>query len=426
MNENPSRVDRRRLLAAAACASMLPLAARAQDHAHMDMGMHGAGASPYAGLGGGACTGDGLACANAATPCIAPDGTLWVAWTAQGAVGVSRSTDLGRSFAASTVIARHGVHLDAGPDARPQIVLDAQGRLVVAYGFFRDEHWNAGVHVATSSDRGASFGTPRPVSTDPNSQRFPVLAAAPDGRIFAAWIDKRLVAADARAGRTRDGASIACAWSADGGRTFGPDRIAYANSCECCRIAVAMAPDGLPTLVFRAIYPGSVRDHASLHFRDPHTPGEARRVAVDDWVTRVCPHHGPAAALSQAGTLHAAWYTQGRKRQGVFHARSRRDGAEPYGAPMAVGDPDRVPGRPFLLAVGAHVWLAWKEFDGQQASVWVRRSDDDGGTWTAPVQVAAATGYSDHPLLVAASGRPYLSWLTRGQGYRLIPLAQHA
>ena len=41
-------------------------------------------------------------------------------------------------------------------------------------------------------------------------------------------------------------------------------------------------------------------------------------------------------------------------------------------------------------------------------------------------QVASAAGYSDHPLLVAARGRPCLSWLTRSHGYRLIDLGQHA
>jgi hypothetical protein len=420
-----SFLPRRRMVLAAACGSALPLLSRAHDGEHMH-GMHnGAGDNPYASMTNAACTGEGLACANAATPVFAPDGTLWVAWTSGGAVGVSRSQDAGRTYAPATVVATHGSYLDAGPDARPQIVTDGQGRLTVAYAFFRDNNWNARIHVASSHDRGASFSKPAPIGRDSVSQRFPVLATAPNGHLFATWIDKRLVAADAKAGRTREGASIACAWSADGGRSFGADRIAYPDSCECCRIAVAMASDGLPALVFRAVYPGAVRDHASLRFRSEREPGPARRVADDGWRTHSCPHHGPAAAVSANGTLHAAWYTQGRKRQGVFYARSRDD-RSPYSAPMRVGHPDRLPGRPFLLAQGSRIHLAWKEFDGRQASVWTRASADDGRTWSAPLRVAAAEGYTDHPLLVAGRGRVHLSWLTRSHGLQLIALAEPA
>jgi hypothetical protein len=36
--------------------------------------------------------------------------------------------------------------------------------------------------------------------------------------------------------------------------------------------------------------------------------------------------------------------------------------------------------------------------------------------------VAETADASDHPLLVADKQRAYLSWLTRNEGYRLIPL----
>ncbi|TBR29549.1 MAG: exo-alpha-sialidase, partial [Reyranella sp.] len=36
--------------------------------------------------------------------------------------------------------------------------------------------------------------------------------------------------------------------------------------------------------------------------------------------------------------------------------------------------------------------------------------------------VADTVDASDHPLLAANAGRAYLSWLTKADGYRLIPL----
>ena len=50
------------------------------------------------------CAGTTLACAIAATPTIAQDGSLYVAWAAGGQVSVARSTDHGKSFAPAVAV----------------------------------------------------------------------------------------------------------------------------------------------------------------------------------------------------------------------------------------------------------------------------------------------------------------------------------
>lgn len=396
--------------------------AHAEHGGHAGHGSTAAG-DPYRALSAGSCQEPTLACARAATPYFDREGALWLAWSGGGAVSVARSSDLGATFGPRTEIARHPGTLDTGPDARPQIIGDNRGNLLVAYGFFRDKQWNAQVNVATSHDNGQTFSPARSVSEDQSSQRFPSLSVNADGRIFLAWIDKRLVAAASRAGRQKAGGSIATAWSTDGGDTLHGERIAYDDSCECCRIAVALDGAGIPVLVFRAIFPGSVRDHVVLESESTDGPGIMHRVANDDWKTDACPHHGPALAISGPGTYHVAWFTQGQARQGTFYARSGDRGAH-FTPPRPVGNPKAQPGRAALLARGEHVWLAWKEFDGRRASVMIQDSTDDGLTWTAPRQVAEVTGYSDHPLLVAQAGKVYLSWLTTANGYRLIEVGK--
>jgi hypothetical protein len=64
----------------------------------------------------------------------------------------------------------------------------------------------------------------------------------------------------------------------------------------------------------------------------------------------------------------------------------------------------------------------WKEFDGTRTQVRWQVSHDSGRTWSATRTVADTDDASDHPLLVAHAGHAYLSWLTKTQGYRLIPL----
>ncbi len=368
-----------------------------------------------------ACKDTTLQCARAATPLFTQDGALWLAWAGGGAISIARSTDLGASFEPRTEIAQHGAFLDTGPDARPQLVSGKQNNLIIAYGFFRDKNWNAQINVARSVDSGKSFSAPAPISQDPTSQRFPSLLTDPQGQIFASWVDKRLVVQANKAGKKQLGGSIAYAWSYDSGQTFSQESIAQPSSCECCRIASALTPDGLPVILYRAIFEGSVRDHATQTFTASTQPGPTRRVALDAWATDSCPHHGPAIAISAAGVQHAAWFTQGTARTGSFYARSMDQG-KTYSNPVAIGDPEAMPGRPYLLATPTALWLTWKEFDGKRTAVFAQYSTDDGVQWSSPKVIAETVGYSDHPLLIQREGIAYLSWLTAAQGYRLFKL----
>ena len=366
------------------------------------------------------CVSTGLECANAATPFLDTDGSLFLAWTAGGMVSVAKSQDLGKSFAQVVVVAEHGKSLDAGGDARPQVVADKSGNVFIVYAFFKDSNWNAQVNMVRSVDGGKTFGQPQSIVSDASSQRFPSLAITPGGSLFLSWIDKRLVAAAKNNGEKRLGGSIAYAFSNNFGKTFQLEKIADENSCECCRIGAAADPKGGVAIIYRAIFPGGVRDHAVQRISESNL-GKIHRVSHDEWKTDACPHHGPSITISQSGKIHTAWFTQGKARQGVFYASSNNDRLN-FSSPMRLGGADDNISRPYLLAIGKSVWLVWKSFDGEKNSIYLRRSDDEGVTWTSPQVVVSAGGYSDHPLLVRQNDEVFLSWLTRNDGYQLIPL----
>ena len=366
------------------------------------------------------CASTGLECANAATPFLDTDGSLFLAWTAGGMVSVAKSQDLGKSFTHTVVVAEHGKSLDAGGDARPQVVADKNGNVFLAYAFFKDSNWNAQVNMVRSVDGGKTFGQPQSIVSDASSQRFPSLAITPGGSLFLSWIDKRLVAAAKNNGEKRLGGSIAYAFSNDFGKNFQPEKIANENSCECCRIGAAADPKGGVAIIYRAIFPGGVRDHTVQRISESNLD-KIHRVSNDEWKTDACPHHGPSIAISQSGKIHTAWFTQGKARQGVFYASSNNDGLN-FSSPMRLGGADDNISRPYLLAIGKSVWLVWKSFDGEKNSIYLRRSNDDGVTWSSPQVVVSAGGYSDHPLLVSQNDEVFLSWLTRNDGYQLIPL----
>lgn len=367
-----------------------------------------------------ACIGSGLECANAATPFLMDDGRLLLAWTANGVVSVAQSSDKGRTFSIPVKIAEHGKSLDAGSDARPQIVADARNNVFLAYAFFKDSNWNAQINIARSSDGGKTFTVPQSLVNDGSSQRFPSVVIRPDHSILIAWVDKRLVADAKKAGQQRLGGSIAYSFSSDAGNSFAPEKIANESSCECCRIGASIDPQGGVGIIYRAIFPGGIRDHAT-QIITPSTAGKVQRVSRDEWKTDACPHHGPSIAISSAGKMHVAWFTQGSARMGVFYASSSNQG-ETYSRPQRIGAENANVSRPYLLAIDQSIWLVWKEFDGIKTSIYLKQSHDDGKNWSNPRAITSTTGYSDHPLLVSQGKEAYLSWLTRDDGYQLLPL----
>ena len=356
-----------------------------------------------------------------ATPAFGPDGTLWVVRPAVDRIVVQRSTDLGKTFAAPVTVTPEPMNLDWGPDARARIVVDPKGQLVVTFGTFQDKNFNGRAYFARSSDGGASFTQPRPITADTTSQRFEIAGVDPTGRVFAAWLDKRNVAKARAAGRAYPGAALAYAWE-DGDAGFGDTSIALDNTCECCRLGLAFAgagpagrgvPQHLPGLGTR-----SWRDHLprSRRRRDPcaasaSTTGRSRpaRITAPAWPSR------PTARTTSPGSPTAP-----RARACSTPAPIPADA--PYSQPRPLSAANRQPARPYLLANGSALHLVWKEFDGDKVAVRWQVSHDSGRQWSPPRTVAETADASDHPLLVADRQRAYLSWLTKNEGYRLIPL----
>lgn len=358
-----------------------------------------------------------LGCAAAATPAFAPDGSLHLVWSAGGRVMAARSTDDGRTLSVPVAVNAAPETIDANGEARPVVAVDSEGRVAIAYAVRGAKGFTGRLWLSHSPDGGRSFAPPRPATNDIASQRFPNLIADRTGRLHLTWIDKRPSAGHER----KQGALLMTAVSTDGGASLRDERVVAEPSCECCRVAVASAGDGGVLLLWRHIFPPNIRDHAIMAIAPDGRPGPLLRVAEDGWAIDACPHHGPALGVDGAGNLHAAWFTGGRNREGLFYARGTPDGD--FSSPRPIGDADRAPSHPQLWAEGQLVWLVWKEFDGQTTRVIGQHSEDGGAAWSTPRSLAETGDASDHPLLVDdGRGRLFLSWLTRSEGWRLLPL----
>ncbi len=372
-----------------------------------------------------ACDGPELSCASVATATFADDGALWLVWSAGGYVSAAKSGDQGRSFGPRKVLNKEALNIDWGPDARPKIVVAKDGRIAITFTVLQDKAFNGRVFYAASKDGGETFSEPVPITADKESQRFEALALDSDGKVFLTWLDKRNRPAAKAKGEKYAGAALAFAWADAGTLAVGETRLVVDNTCECCRIGVAFAERGKPVIVFRNIFKGSIRDHAVTTFSDPLTPGPVKRVSVDNWKTEACPHQGPSVSISGSGKYHVAWYTAGQDRKGIFYANSA-DAGEHFSAPLPLGDRSHAPSRPAVFASGKDVWLAWKEFDGERTKIYMQSSSDDGQSWDSAKEVAQTEGDSDQPLLIGGKQGVFLSWMTRKEGYRLMPLGAHS
>ncbi len=369
-----------------------------------------------------ACSDPKPECAATAHPAFAKDGRLWIAFSVGDTVYAASSKDLAKSFDPAVVVARtqNGV-LDANGEARPKIVPLPHGALLASYTLRPEKTYNGTIFTARSTDGGKSFDAPQKLLDDAG-QRFDVFGVSPKGRVYAVWLDKRDAEKAKTEGKEFSGSGIAAAWSDDGGATFKGKDILMDHSCECCRVSMAFDKDGQPVFAWRQVFEGNLRDHYAAKLSTDGTKLEGGRVSEDEWATNTCPHQGPALAIDAAGAWHVVWFTKGKKRQGLFYARSN-DGGKSFSEPEKFGDDARAPARPYLLASKGRLYRAWKEFDGTTTTV-AAQDSRDGKSWSAPRVIAATQDASDHPILIEHKGAAYLSWLTRKEGYRLLPLGK--
>jgi hypothetical protein len=321
------------------------------------------------------------------------DGTGFVAWIATegGASNVylARVGVDGQAGAPVRVNDRPG---DAAPheQAPAQVAVGPDGAV---YLLWQNNTKVAGrrfpasdLRFARSMDGGRTFSPAVTVNDDaggtPSSHTFHDLAVAPDGTVWASWIDSRRKDA-ARAARPKPAgppqpsghghkhmadeddlppSEIRVAKSTDGGRTFGPSVVVDTAPCPCCRTRLAFGPDGSVYVAWRKEYGGDVRDVVVARLAAGQAAFSAPvRVHADAWVFPACPHSGPALAVDARGRVHVGWYTGREGRQGVWYARSE-DGGRSFAAPVAlVTGTDIPPSQVALTARGDDVLAAWDD-----------------------------------------------------------------
>jgi hypothetical protein len=356
---------------------------------------------------------------------FSPSGELCiVALDAQQKLTVQTSADEGRHWSAPRVLDTGADKIAADGENRPKLAFGPQGWVVISYTEPLYKPYTGRIRMLRSEDGGRSFSAPFTVHQDPQiiTHRFESIAFDAKGTLHTLWIDKRdlelqiqaaapVAEASANGKRAKPkvdyrGAAIYRNESSDGGKSFGPDLKLADHSCECCRIALANAPDGSLVALWRHVFAPNERDHA---FAPVKAGGpEPVRATLDHWAIDACPHHGPGLAPAAAGGYHAVWFGIRADDARVRYGQLGPDGA-PRGEVQAL--PDERAEHAAIASAGRQVAIAWRSFDGQATRWRAWLSADDGQHFTLK-ELGRSTDDNDHPLLLRRGEQIYALWRT--------------
>lgn len=350
-------------------------------------------------------------------------GRLWAASkeTAGDAqyVVLQTSDDQGGTWSAPRRIHAEPEAIAADGENRPKLAFGMQREIYITYTKPLAKPYTGEIRFIRSLDGGETFQPPITVHANREviTHRFDSMVVDRNGRIYITWIDKRdFVAAGGNKDKYR-GAAVYYAVSENGGAGFRGDFKIADHTCECCRIALALGPDGRPVALWRHVFEPGVRDHAMAVLTPEGKVAPASRATFDNWRIDACPHHGPALAFAADGTRHQVWFNVIGDEGGVFYASADEDGQ--FNEPVRLGSAQAQ--HADVAVAGANVVLAWKQFDGKSTVVLTRTSNDGGRTWQEK-ELASTNKASDQPRLVKTPSGIVMSWRTQAEGLRLVPV----
>jgi hypothetical protein len=160
-------------------------------------------------------------------------------------------------------------------------------------------------------------------------------------------------------------------------------------------------------VMWRHVFPGSVRDHAFARISRMGTSG-LQRASADQWVVKACPHHGPGLAIAGTGGYHAVWFGD---RAGKLRARYGKLDQEGRPLGEAIELPDQLADHADVASIGNRVVIVWRVFDGERTHLRAWVSDDDARSFRL-VDLRSTHLENDHPRLAAKGNRIVVVWRT--------------
>lgn len=300
------------------------------------------------------------------------------------------------------------------PETPPQIEYGEDGLIHLAYAATQDidQKWKTmGVRYTVSKDAGVSWSMPVSVGGDGfgGYRNDHELHVASDGSVYVAWLDSR-------EGFGGEGTHVVISRTTDNGESWSsPVSVDGAPSCECCRVVIASDSRGTVYVAWRKIMEGGIRDIAVSRSDDfAKTWSTPTRVHADDWVMGFCPDAGPSLRVDGNDVLHTAWWTGKEGEAGVRYSQSV-DGGKTFSEMQSLKSAEK--SRPshvqVLLGEKGKVAVVWDDGTLQKPRIALRRSENNGGSFSDVEYVSASGVSAAYPSGVYLPDGIVLAWHER-------------
>ena len=320
---------------------------------------------------------------DAAEPAVAAasDGSFYLAWVEHHAHG--GGDVMLAAFAATGE--SNGPAIRVNPTAGaagawrgdpPAVSVAPDGTVYVTWTA-RAESGATDLYLSASRDRGQSFELPSKVNDDqkPGAHGMHSLAVSADGSIFVSWLDEQNEAVSVKAGKKghKHGAEanreLFVASSNDGGKTFSANQLIAREVCPCCKTSLATAPGGRVYVSWRQVLPGDLRHIAVASSSDQGKTFSAPIIVSDDqWTIAGCPVSGASLSVSSDRMLQVLWYSAGEAGPTGIYRSESRDAGKSF-APRQLVAEGQAQGTPVLLPYLKGSIAIWQGDLGSNAHV---------------------------------------------------------
>jgi BNR repeat-like domain len=156
-----------------------------------------------------------------------------------------------------------------------------------------------------SVDNGKTWSRGGVINDVPEAARegLHAMTAAPDGSLFAAWLDLRAT-----------GTRLYGAKSTDGGITWSKNVAMYTSPdgtiCQCCHPTLAVDSSGRVFGMWRNVVDGSRDFYVTSSTDGVHFDAAARKLGEGTWKLNACPMDGGGLAVED-GKITSAWRRDG-------------------------------------------------------------------------------------------------------------------
>ena len=323
----------------------------------------------------------GIDAAEPATASAA-DGTFYVAWVnhdaKQGDLMIARFNSDGAMQGSPVRVNRQPGTATAWRGDQPSLAVAPDGSVYVVWTarvHTGDKH-GTDLYLSVSNDRGQSFASEVKINDDkvPGAHGMHSLAVAKDGRIYVGWLDERNIHAPkpstkADGHHMESNRDLFFAYSTDAGRTFSPNRKVAADACPCCKTALAVSTDGTLYAGWRQVLPGNFRHIAVVSSTDGGTSFSSPKIVSDDrWFLQGCPVSGPSLSVDEGGKLKVLWYAAGEANApGLYFAESS-DKAHSF-SPRQLLSQEAVRGTPALTSGKNGVIALWQASEAAESKM---------------------------------------------------------